>query len=212
VNSLPVPAFQVGSTFEGILGSEGYLAPGRSVSELAAPSFLNSAGVPIQVGDFQPSYVMSFSEEFQFKGFRLYGLLDWHRGGTVLNVTNFVFDFTRNLLADTALSNSRARAFNAGGLAGVYPYVESASFVKLREVTVSKQLPLAWAQWLAARSGLHIETARLSVTGRNLISWFPYTGLDPEVSVFGNQNITTAQDVFEYPPSRSFFFSLDLGL
>ena len=57
-----------------------------------------------------------------------------------------------------------------------------------------------------------IETARLSATGRNLISWFPYTGLDPEVSVFGNQNITTAQDVFEYPPSRSFFFSLDLGL
>jgi hypothetical protein len=50
------------------------------------------------------------------------------------------------------------------------------------------------------------------VTGRNLLSWFPYTGLDPEVSVFGNQNITTAQDVFEYPTSRSFFFSLDLGL
>jgi hypothetical protein len=84
--------------------------------------------------------------------------------------------------------------------------------VKLREVTLSKQLPSKWAGWLAARSGLHIETARLTVTGRNLLSWFPYTGLDPEVSVFGNQNITTAQDVFEYPTSRSFFFSLDLGL
>jgi hypothetical protein len=52
----------------------------------------------------------------------------------------------------------------------------------------------------------------LSVTGRNLLAWFPYSGLDPEVSVFGNQNVTTGQDVFEYPPSRSFFFSLDLGL
>jgi TonB-dependent starch-binding outer membrane protein SusC len=209
VNSLPVPAFQIGNTFEGILGSEGYLAPGRSVSELVAPGVLNSAGVPLQVGDFQPSYVMSFSEEFNFKGFRLYGLLDWHRGGTVLDITNFVFDFTRNLLADTALSNARARAFDKGS---VYPYIESASFVKLREVTVSKQLPSRWAEWMAARSGLHIATARLELTGRNLLAWFPYTGLDPEVSVFGNQNVTTAQDVFEYPPSRSFFLSLDLGL
>ena len=209
VNSLPVPAFGVGSTFEGIVGSGGYLAPGRSVSELAVPGVLNSVGVPEQIGDFQPSYVMSFSEEFQFKGFRLFGLLDWHRGGSVVNITNFVFDFTGHLLADTAAANKRIAAFNKGS---PLPYIESASFVKLREVTISKQLPSRWAQWLAARSGLHIETARLSATGRNLISWFPYTGLDPEVSVFGNQNITTAQDVFEYPPSRSFFFSLDLGL
>ena len=209
VNSLPVPSFQVGSTFEGIVGSEGYLTPGRSVSELAAPGTLNSVGVPIQIGDFQPSYVMSFSEEFQFKGFRLYGLLDWHRGGSVINITNFIYDFTDKLLTDTAAANKRIAAFNKSS---PLPYVESASFVKLREVTLSKQLPSKWAQWMAARSGLHIETARLSVTGRNLLAWFPYTGLDPEVSVFGNQNITTAQDVFEYPPSRSFFFSLDLGL
>ncbi len=209
VNSLPVPAFEVGSTFEGIFGSEGYLAPGRSVSELASPGSLNSVGVPNQIGDFQPSYVMSFSEEFQFKGFRLYGLLDWHRGGSVVDVTNFIYDFTEKLLADTAAANKRIAAFNKGS---PFPYVESASFVKLREVTLSKQLPSKWAGWLAARSGLHIETARLTVTGRNLLSWFPYTGLDPEVSVFGNQNITTAQDVFEYPTSRSFFFSLDLGL
>ncbi len=139
VNSLPVPAFGVGSTFEGIVGSGGYLAPGRSVSELAAPGNLNSVGVPEQIGDFQPSYVMSFSEEFQFKGFRLFGLLDWHRGGSVVNITNFVFDFTGHLLADTAAANKRIAAFNKGS---PLPYIESASFVKLREVTISKQLPI----------------------------------------------------------------------
>jgi len=209
VNSLPVPAFAVGNTFEGILGSEGYLQTGRSVSELVAPGTLNSVGTPVQVGDFQPAYVMSFSEEFNFKGFRLFGLLDWHRGGTVINITNFIYDFTSKLLADTTATNTRIAAFDKGS---PYPYLESASFVKLREVTLSKTLPENWALWMAARSGLHIATVRLSVTGRNLLAWFPYSGLDPEVSVFGNQNVTTGQDVFEYPPSRSFFFSLDLGL
>ena len=40
VNSLPVPPFIVGSTFGGIFGQFGYLAPGRSVSEMAAPGIL----------------------------------------------------------------------------------------------------------------------------------------------------------------------------
>ena len=39
----------------------------------------------------------------------------------------------------------------------------------------------------------------------------PYKGLDPEVSNFGNQAITRNIDVAPFPPSRSFFFSIDLG-
>jgi hypothetical protein len=57
-----------------------------------------------------------------------------------------------------------------------------------------------------------VSSARLSLTGRNLVSWFGYHGLDPEVSAWGSQNFTTSQDVYPYPPSRSYFISLDLGL
>ncbi len=207
VNSLPVPPGPIGFTFGGILGSEGYLQPGRSVSELAAPGILTASGAPLQVGDFQPSYVMSFSQEFTWKRFRLYGLVDWHRGGTVINVSNFVLDLGPHLLADTAQSLARAKAFTAGS---VFPYLERADFAKLRELTFSYNLPDQLTRW-TSRAGVHISSARLSLTGRNLWMSFPYTGLDPEVSVFGNQQVTTAQDVFEYPPSRSFFLSLDLG-
>ena len=62
-----------------------------------------------------------------------------------------------------------------------------------------------------SRGGLNFTNARLSFTGRNLWMSFRYTGLDPEVSSFGNQQVTTATDIFAYPPSRSFFLSLDLG-
>jgi hypothetical protein len=47
------------------------------------------------------------------------------------------------------------------------------------------------------------------VSGRNLKTWTPYTGLDPEVSNFSNQALGRIQDVTPYPPSRTFFFSLN---
>jgi TonB-dependent starch-binding outer membrane protein SusC len=59
--------------------------------------------------------------------------------------------------------------------------------------------------------GRSIRTARLSLTGRNLLRVTPYRGLDPEVSNFGNQAIVRNIDVAPFPPSRSFFFSIDLG-
>ena len=52
---------------------------------------------------------MSFSQEFTFKRFRLYGLLDWHRGADVINTSNFVFDFG-GTLADTTASKKRLSA------------------------------------------------------------------------------------------------------
>jgi TonB-dependent SusC/RagA subfamily outer membrane receptor len=207
VNSLPVKPFIIGHTFGGIFGSYGFLQPGRSVSELAAPGIKTSSGAPLQVGDFQPSYVVSASQEFTWKNFRLFGLLDWHRGGTVVNVTNFVLDFEPTLLADTLASKKRAAAFTAGS---VYPYLESASYIKLRELTLSYSLPRSATSFLS-KSGIGFTSARLQLTGTNLWMSFPYTGLDPETSTFGNQNVTTGQDVFEFPPSRSFFLSLDLG-
>jgi hypothetical protein len=35
--------------------------------------------------------------------------------------------------------------------------------------------------------------------------------MDPEVSNFGNQAIARNIDVAPFPPSRTFFFSIDLG-
>jgi hypothetical protein len=56
-----------------------------------------------------------------------------------------------------------------------------------------------------------VRGARRVRLGRNLITISPYKGLDPEVSNFGNQAIARNIDVAPFPPSRSFFFSIDLG-
>ena len=52
---------------------------------------------------------------------------------------------------------------------------------------------------------------RVSLTGRNLFMWAPYSGLDPEVANFGAAAIRNNLDIGPYPPSRSFFFNIALG-
>jgi len=204
VDALPIAPFTVLPEFGGFFGSY-RVQVGRSVSEIVNTGILGPGGNPIQVGDAQPAFVASLGNAFTWHRLRLYGLVDWYRGGNVSNLTNAYYDFGPLLLADTAASLQRVTQVN-GGLA---PYVETATFVKVRELTLSYDLPDRWLQTIG---GGRVRSARLSASGRNLFSTFRYSGLDPEVSNFGNTNITRGQDVTPYPPARSFFLSVDLGL
>jgi len=77
----------------------------------------------------------------------------------------------------------------------------------LREVTLSFELPST----IVPGFGRGVHTAEISFSGRNLWTHTNYTGMDPEVSNFGNQPIGRNIDVAPFPPSRSFWFSLNLG-
>lgn len=59
--------------------------------------------------------------------------------------------------------------------------LEDASFMRLKNITLSYDLP----ESLLSRTGF-LTAARLYVTGRNLLTWTGYSGLDPEV----NSNLT----------------------
>ena len=77
---------------------------------------------------------------------------------------------------------------------------------KVREVLIGFRLP---DEWVTSIPGA--RTARLSLSGRNLFTFTRYSGLDPEVSNFGNQAIARNIDVAPFPPSRSFWFTVDVG-
>jgi TonB-linked SusC/RagA family outer membrane protein len=206
VNSLPagLAAFDLNNGGGGSLGTF-RIQVGRSVSQIVG-QFNGPDGQPIQAGDAQPSYVMNFNNEFTYHRFHAAALVVWSRGGAVGNFTDNLFDDSQGLLADSALSAKRNAENNANGT----PYLEPATFVKVREVSVSYSLPDKFVGWLS--NAVHVKDARLSVTGRDLFAWFPYTGLDPEVNFVGQTQIQRGQDVTPYPPARSVFISLDLGL
>jgi TonB-dependent starch-binding outer membrane protein SusC len=202
VNNLPIPAGPIGNTFG---FGNGYLQVGRSVSQIVNPNIVGPDGQPVQVGDFQPSYRMDFSQELTFKGLRFYVLVEWSRGGSTINLTNLYFDGGPQLWGDSAASNKRLTSYINGGT----PYVQDASFVKVRQAVLSYNLPLVLFKWFDHG---RIDHARIELTGYNLLSWFKYPGLDPEVSVNGNQTVTRGQDITPYPPARSYFVGLNLGL
>ncbi len=143
---------------------------------------------------------MGFSNEVSVGRFRFSTLFDWRKGGYDVNLTNNYFDAS-GLGADTTVASSRLAKFNAGY--GVY--LERATFLKLRELSLAYDVPEHFlpASLVSGMSGLRIE-----VSGRNLKTWTPYTGYDPEVSNFGSQNIRSNQDVTPFPPNRSIFLSL----
>jgi hypothetical protein len=202
VNSLPTAPFEAGNTFG--FGS-GFLAPGRSVSEVVNTNIIQSNGLPLQVGDFTPGWRMSYGNTFTFGPFRLYGLLDVSRGGSTINLTDLYFDGSAQLYGDSAKAAKRLAEFGAG----LTPYVQDASFLKLRQVSLSFALP---ANLVRIVPGNRLTSARLSLTGYNLWTSTGYDGLDPEVSVNGNQTITRGQDISPFPPARSYFLGIDLGL
>ena len=76
-------------------------------------------------------------------------------------------------------------------------YGQDASFVKLREVVLSWELPAGFRQ-RAFRGG--VSQARLELSGRNLVTWSKYAGVDPEVSNFGSQHISRFIDLAPFPP------------
>jgi TonB-linked SusC/RagA family outer membrane protein len=211
VTELPVPAFNPGVGSFGTRFGNVFIQKGESPTVIQAVNSctaLNAAGTSCPsanrvlefVGDAMPDFTMGFSNDLSFGPVRLSSLFDWRKGGDVINLTNNYFD--GGLLADTAVGNARAREFAKGKAV----YVEDAGFVKLRELTLAYQLPRGLTSKLFNGRA---EQARIELSGRNLLTWTNYTGLDPEVSNFSNVALGRIQDVTPYPPSRSFFFSIN---
>jgi TonB-linked SusC/RagA family outer membrane protein len=172
----------------------------------------DSTVVDSVIANSNPDFQMQFSNDVSFKGLTLSALVDWRKGGYVSNMTQNLFDEGGNSWdydkpspkAGVPLGEYRYSTWNAGRNAGVY--IQDGSFVKVREVTLGYQVP----QSLTRRFGA-TQSVRLSLSGRNLFTFTDYWSPDPEVNNFGNNNVARFVDLAPFPPSRSFFFSVDVG-
>jgi TonB-linked SusC/RagA family outer membrane protein len=205
ITELTVPTFRQGgfALFLGQYQVEEDKSPTQIVG--LVPTDTNPAvSAAAIVGDATPDYQMSFTNELSFGPFHASALVDWKQGGDVINLTTFLYDAAQN----SADWNTKGKERFAKQGKDTRPYVEDGSFVKLREVSLSYRVPDSFIQRTFRNQ---LRTMSLSLSGRNLIMNSAYKGLDPEVSNFGNQALNRNVDVAPFPPSRSFFLSLDLG-
>ena len=90
-------------------------------------------------------------------------------------------------------------------------YVEDGSYVRLKSITLGYSIPDA------ILSKLSISKARFYLTAENLFTWTKYSGLDPELSIYGRsndnslKNIAPGIDYGTYPQTRDIIFGLNLS-
>ena len=81
-------------------------------------------------------------------------------------------------------------------------FVEKVNYTRLREVTLTYSLGQQWF-----REKTKLSSVDFSVTGRNLILWTNYSGVDPETNLTGVSN-GRGLDYFNNPSTKSLIFSV----
>src|SRR6185312_1213310 len=133
---------------------------------------------------------------------RLTVLTDY-KGGYVLNnntssfyATNFATWYSENLKSTPLWDQARNVAFSsAKNPSTSFGYYESGQFWKLREVSAALTLPQTVARHIRARD------AQLVFEARNLHTWTPYTGIDPE----SNYSTGDVQTDFSTTAPRTYY-------
>lgn len=95
---------------------------------------------------------------------------------------------------------------NANGFFGdnTEDFVEDASWVRLRDVSLSYQFPGSMIESTPFRS------LSLTVSARNLFLDTPFTGIDPETNLYGASN-AQGLDYFNMPNTKSYSIGLRVG-
>lgn len=202
ITDLDVPAYNVGGfgTSLGVFRLE----EGASATQIVGDSTdADGTTTVVKLGDAEPTFRMSFVNNVTYGDFELTTLLDWQQGSQIINLTRLLYDASSNSADFETAGMDRIATWAAGNAA---VYVEDATFLKVREIALSYNLP----DDLVGMAG-PMDNARVSISGRNLLTFTTYSGLDPEVSNFGAQTIARNIDVAPFPPSRSFWFSIEAG-
>ena len=223
VQELPIPdvcqpnaavcGFRPANAGFGLAFGEFFIQKGKPISQIIGTDTVPGTCTPTPddcqyvnryLGQTNPKFRMSFSNDINYRRLSLSMLWDWQAGGVAQNQTLSLYD-CNGLAPDQATTAGQAR-FNACNTYGTASaFVQSTTFLKLREASLSLALPDHVANWFGARN------ARVSVTGRNLLLFTGYFGYDPEVSNYGQQAIVRNIDLGPYPPERSFYFSITAG-
>ncbi|PHX96281.1 MAG: SusC/RagA family TonB-linked outer membrane protein [Gemmatimonadetes bacterium] len=214
ITYLPVPTFLLGSPQTGAVQIE----LGKSATQIVANDTLRQPGgrvvVPRVIGDGNPLWVGGVGNEVRYGPFTFYALVDRQAGGMLANGTWRHYDLGQNSrdyddLTSTGQKLGQVRRTTYLQVASIY--YQDASFTKLRELSLSYDVPRRISRALWAGSG----NAKLTVAGRNLAWWTNFRGGDPEAQNFGQggvpDSIQRNRELAAYPASRSYWltFSVD---
>lgn len=194
------------------------------------------------LGQANAKHILGLNATVSYKGFSLYGSAEYRTGNVIYNAGGSTFDFSGAGINSAAYNRDRFVIPNSSyldaatgqyvantnitvrdGGAGYWSiggprtsihenYVTSAAFWKIRELSLSYDVPSAFL----AKSKI-VKAARISVQGRNLFVFLPSTNVytDPEYSDGNGSSSGNAiglTNLGQTPPSRYYGATLTLTL
>ncbi|AWK06891.1 SusC/RagA family protein [Flavobacterium crocinum] len=166
------------------------------------------------LGTSQPKFVGSFSNTISYNDFDLNFSFQGSYGGKIFNALNQQLEISTlgtnaaSTLNDrwtpTNPSNEIPRASSSPLGIVSERYVEDASFLRLKLITLGYTLPKSVSKKIGAKS------VKFYISAENLITWTKYTGYDPEVSSYEQNNLYPGIDFGSYPNSKTFISGLNV--
>lgn len=207
---------------------------------LDANGFPEAAPSESVLGDPNPDWNAAITNNFRYKGFGLSILFDHVQGGKVWNGTRGALvtfgtaastgheatapsalkTYSGGTIAAGAKFRGEVADFGAGPVAlteayytsiggGFGPvasqFIEDGTRTRLREIALSYSL-----SGNKFRAVTKLQSIDFTVTGRNLVLWTKYTGIDPETNLTGPSN-GRGLDYFNNPSTRSLLFSVKIN-
>jgi TonB-linked SusC/RagA family outer membrane protein len=187
-----------------------------------------------QIGDANPDFTLSFSTTLNWRGFSIYGLLDWVKGGSIYNQPRQWLERAEFRSGETdqrgkgvtawcrtyqpsnaSCTGKKAYDYYAGINDANSPnawYAENGSYARLRELSLGYALNPNTIR--AIGLSRLVKNVRVSVNGRNLITWSNYSGWDPDAhNPIGSGDPTTFRfdQGGSYPNFRTFTGMVEIG-
>lgn len=139
-----------------------------------------------------------FNEVRLGKSWTLSALLDGSFGAKLWNQTQRIQDiFGAGPLYDRLLKKEITQPQRARLQSIWERYLEDASFVKLRDLSIRYSTTAAWLRRIGS-SGMGVE-----LSARNVKTWTGYSGYDPEINMFGLSTVERGTDFAVYPNART---------
>ncbi|QKZ11152.1 SusC/RagA family TonB-linked outer membrane protein [Spirosoma sp. KUDC1026] len=186
LNNLPAGSYELAGT---------YYIPQRDASGQPTGTLLRKV-----IGNPNPKWTGSISSGLTYKAVSLRFLVDFVQGVSVFNADKRT---RQGVGIGDFVEKEMKGELQRGYIYSIYPIeewrIDNGSFVKLREVSLSYQVPT----FIKGLTNL-----RVSAIGRNLISWDNYNGFDPETNAGGNSDLLRGIDFGNVPIPRTYQLQL----
>ncbi len=175
------------------------------------------------VGSPFPDFSGGFGTRLSWKGLALSAAFSYVYGNQIYNATRKELDNdgANNNVNAIVLKDGWTR-WQAPGDIATHPrvvlggnrnayehssrYLEDGSYLRMRNVKLSYDLPAGWAQKIGA------QLLRISVSGDNLLTFTRYSGMDPDVPLYRTSTWNLpGLSYFKYPISKQVLIGIELN-